>query len=195
MNIILKTIVLVIIAYILGSFSFGKLFAKWGRKINIYKVGDGTPDASNIYINISKWLGILVGILDFARAYLILYLADILFLEGNPVALLLVGMAVVIGSCFPFIYGFRGGRGVLAYTGFLFYFAPLPALIVSILLLMIFIFARQIRFIQYMIVILVPIIAFIFTATNRIDHPLYLVFTSILMGILNFLVSKRYREI
>lgn len=194
MNIIVKTIILIVIAYILGSFSFGRLFAKWGRKINIYKVGDGTPDASNIYNNISKFWGILVGVLDFARAYLIIYLADILFWEDESVPLLLIGMAVVIGSCFPFMYGFRGGRGVLAYAGLLFYFVPLPALIVSIILLIIFILAHQIRFIQYMTVILVPITAFIVTVTNKID-PLYLVFTSIFMGVLNFLVSKRYREI
>jgi glycerol-3-phosphate acyltransferase PlsY len=194
MNIILKAIILTVIAYILGSFSFGRLFAKWGRKINIYKVGDGTPDPSNIYNNVSKFFGILVGVLDFARIYLIVYLAESLFIKDHPELLLLIGMAVVIGGCFPFMHRFRGGRGVDAYTGLLFYFVPLPALIVSIILLIIFILARQIRFIQYMIVILVPITAFIVTTTNKIE-PLYLVFTSIFMGILNFLVSKRYREI
>ncbi len=193
MNIILKEIILVLIAYWIGSFSFARIFTKLFRNLNIYKVGNFIADASNVYHNVSKPLGILVWILDFIRIYISLWIVRILFLSEQPELLLLVGFAMIIGHCFPIMHKFSGGRGVVAYFGLLFYFAPLPTLIVGAIAILIVIFFHQVRFSQYMMVIVVPIACYIFK-TGKV-WARYLLLTSIIMGIINYFVSKRYGEI
>jgi len=193
MNIILKEIILVLIAYWIGSFSFARIFTKLFRNLNIYKVGNFIADASNVYHKVSKPLGILVWLLDFIRIYISLWAVHLLFLRHSPLLLLSVGFAMIIGHCFPIMHNFKGGRGVVAYSALLFYFAPLPAFIVGIASLLIALLFHQARFSQYMMVIVVPIACYIFK-TGKV-WARYLLLTSIIMGIINYFVSKRYGEI
>lgn len=193
MNIILKEIILVLIAYWIGSFSFARIFTKLFRNLNIYKVGNFIADASNVYHNVSNPLGILVWILDFIRIYISLWAVHLLFLRHSPLLLLSVGFAMIIGHCFPIMHNFKGGRGVVAYSALLFYFAPLPTFIVGIASLLIALLFHQARFSQYMMVIVVPIACYIFK-TGKV-WARYLLLTSIIMGIINYFVSKRYGEI
>ncbi len=193
MNIVLKEIILVLIAYWIGSFSFARILSKIFRNINIYKVGNFTADASTVYHNVSKPLGILVWLLDFARIYISLWIVHLIFLKHEPELLLLVGFSMTIGHCFPIMHNFKGGRGVVAYSALLFYFAPLPTFIVGIASLLIALLFHQARFSQYMMVIVVPIACYIFK-TGKV-WARYLLLTSIIMGIINYFVSKRYGEI
>ncbi|MBC8526947.1 MAG: glycerol-3-phosphate acyltransferase [Candidatus Cloacimonetes bacterium] len=201
MNIIIKEIILILLAYYIGSFSFARIITKIFRNLNICKVGDLTADATNVYRNVSKTLGIVVWILDFLRIYISLWFVWLVFLKNEPELLILVGFSMIVGHCFPIMHRFVGSRGVVAYIALLFFFAPYATLIVGIACLVILIFFRQIRFIQYMMVIMVPVVYYIL---RKIETPMlfshevnvkYLLLASIIMGILNFFVSKRYGEI
>ncbi len=197
--IILKTIIGVIVCYLIGSFSFAQFFAKRYRKVNIYKSGDHTADASNIYRNISKPVGIVVWLTDFLRVYLILWLGDKFFFSSAPIALLLVGFAIIVGHYFPIHNHFTGGHEIVTYVALLLYFAPLPTILVIVLSMLIILFFDQPRFATYLIVIFTPILYYTFqffqlTESNNIDAK-YLMITSIIMGIINFFVTKRTGEI
>ena len=61
---------IVVLAYLYGCFSTARIVAKGFRSLDIYKVGTGLADTENIYANISRPLGVLVGALDMAKAYL-----------------------------------------------------------------------------------------------------------------------------
>lgn len=200
MNIYLKEIILIIVCYLIGSFSFAAFFSKIYRKIDIYKSGDFTPDAGNVYRTVSKLLGILVWVMDFVRVYIIVWAIGYFLLPSYPILVLLVGFALIIGHYFPILHKFIGGHEEITYVAFLLYFAPLSTLCIIILsLLVIFIF-KQLRFAKYMIVILPPILSYIlnyFFATNKfakIDVK-YLFLTSICIGIISFLVSRKSRSV
>ncbi|HOH98237.1 MAG TPA: glycerol-3-phosphate acyltransferase [Candidatus Cloacimonadota bacterium] len=212
--IVIIAVLLIMLSYMYGCFSTARIVAKSARSLNIYKVGTGLSDTENIYTNISKSLGILVGALDVVKSYVYLLVVEFalrafsarVFPELEPLyshnIMLLYGLGMLAGHCLPLTNKFRGGRGIFTYMGFVAYFAFLPMLITTILAWILVVRFRQIRFAQYLIVIL-PVVLFqalyFFMPSVRYDLPPYFITimwgNALVMGILNFLVSKRLGEI
>lgn len=200
---VIAFITLLIISYFLGCFSTAKLITKSYKSMNIYKVGTGHPDTQNIFRNIDKSLGIFVGIVDFGKMFFYLVLLNFLLNHlpmvkaigeiGTVDHLLVFGFAAVIGHCLPLTHRFKGGRGIFTYIGFVTFFMPWPMIIIAAIALIIVIFFKQIRFAQYMIVLLPPLINFFFERDPVFLGKMFIV--AILMGIINFIVSKKLREI
>ena len=203
-----------ILSYFYGCFSTARIITKSFRSLNIYRVGTGLADTENIYTNISKSMGILVGALDLSKAYLFLLVVEFLLrmLDQNssylelgvlysPNLMLAYGIGMLLGHCLPYSHQFRGGRGIFTYMGFIAYFAFVPMLITVFLALILITRFHQIRFAQYTIVILPVVLFQLFYYLfdwYKPDLPVYfnsiLIVTAILMGVLNFLVSKRLGE-
>jgi len=194
---------LVTISYCLGCFSIARFIAKKYKSMNIYKVGTGHPDTENIYSNISKALGILAGVADFGKIYLYLFLIRFLILRFVPDLtsedimrnhfFLSLGFVMIIGHCLPASHHFKGGRGIFTYMGLVTFFAPYPMLIIAFLSLFLVIFFKQIRFAQYMIVLMPPFINFLFPGGKEFLGKMFIV--AIMMALINFFVSKRLGEI
>ena len=194
---------LIIVSYLLGCHSFSRLLAKSFRSLNIYKIGSGHPDTENIYSNVSKPLGILAGMMDFCKIYFYFYLIQWIFLKIYPAIsyaeiqqnpfFLTIGFFMLIGHCLPVTHHFKGGRGIFTYMGLVTFFAPYPMIIIAIIALLLILFFHQIRFAQYIIVLLPPFINFFFPGGKDFLGRMFIV--AILMGIMNFFVSKRLGEI
>jgi len=202
-------------AYFYGCFSTARMLAKMYRSLNIYKVGTGLADTENIYSNISRPIGVLAGALDILKAMLFLVVVETLLrlldvsgsiygidLLYNRSIMLLYGLAMLIGHCLPITHKFQGGRGIFTYTGFLLYFAPEPMFISLLLAWLLVVKYKQIRFAQYVIVILPVLLTHVFytfVPLFRRELPRYFVVIiwgiAIVMGLLNFIVSKKLGEI
>jgi glycerol-3-phosphate acyltransferase PlsY len=211
-------ILLILLSYFYGCFSTARIIAKSVRSLNIYKVGSGFADTENIYSNVSKPLGILVGALDVTKSYAYLFFLRYFLIMMDKMALppdmswlysqnmlLIYGIAMLIGHCLPLTNHLRGGRGIFTYMGFIAFFSFYPMLITGVLALLLIIIFKQIRFSQYLIVLLPVILTQLFSAFDEYlkllpSHIVSSLFTSkllgiaVLMGILNFLVSKRLKE-
>ena len=194
---------LLILSYLLGCFSTAKLLAKSYKSINVYKVGTGLPDTQNIYTNIDRTLGIFTGIVDFGKMFFYIVLLDFL-LNYPPITdvignigtnnhLLVLGFFMVIGHCLPVTHRFKGGRGFFTYIAFILYFAPFPMMIIILLAIILVVFFKQIRFAQYMVVMLPPFINFFFEDDSALLAKMFI--AALLMGIINFIVSKKLGEI
>ncbi|MBN2461652.1 MAG: glycerol-3-phosphate acyltransferase [Candidatus Cloacimonetes bacterium] len=203
---ILFFIGLILFSYLLGCFSAARLIAKTYRSLDIYKVGTGHPDTQNIYDNVDKALGIFTGVIDVGKIFFFLVLLNTLlhnsflneylpFLSriATKDHLLLIGFFMIIGHCFPITHHFRGGRGLFTYIGYITFFAPWPMFIMAFLALILVIFFKQIRFAQYMIVLLPPFLNFFFEKDAALLGKLFL--AAILLGIINYFVSKKLGEI
>ncbi len=193
MSLLIKEILLILAAYLLGSFSFTRLLTRFYSKVNIYKAGDFTTDPGNVYHHVSKAIGILCWFIDFMRVYLILFLTKYFFLKDNPFLLMLVGLAVVAGHYFPVIHSFVGGYSILPYIALLAYFAPIPTLFVAIISGIIILAYKQIRFSKYLMVIMVPIVSYFYNPLKNVKvDAKYLLLASVVMGVVNFLISRRH---
>lgn len=190
-----------ILSYGLGCFSTARLLAKSFKNLNIYKVGTGYADTENIYSNISKLLGILAGAIDILKVllYLILlaYIHSYLNFSENiltrDITLFIFGFFMILGHTLPITHGFKGGRGIFNYSGLILFFAPIPMISVLALSFILILFFKQIRFSNFIIVLLPPIIAFFCNLSHSV--LVMMAITAIIMGILNLIVSKQLGEI
>jgi glycerol-3-phosphate acyltransferase PlsY len=214
---IIVAVLLFLLSYWYGCFSTARVLAKSFRSLNIYKVGTGFADTENIYYNVSKPLGVMTGALDIVKSYAWLFFLKQILIVADQMAvppdlsklytcdmMMLYGVGMLIGHCLPLTQHLRGGRGILTYLGIMGFFVFYPAVITSLLaLLMVFGF-RQVRFAQYTIVILPVILTMLFSALPGLNmlNPMHMgsLFTLkllglvLLTGILNFIVSKKLGE-
>lgn len=201
MNFYLYIVLVSIASYFIGCFSTARMIAKSFRNMNIYKVGTGYADTENIFSNISKFLGILVGTIDVLKVYFYLHLLSFCHtylsfsdkMLTHDITLFIFGFFMILGHTLPVTHGFKGGRGIFNYTGLMLYFIPIPMIIILALCYVIIQFFKQIRFSNFIIVLLPPVISF-FSNTEHYLQVL-MVITALLMGLLNFIVAKRLGEL
>lgn len=201
---LLIPISIAILAYFCGLFSTARVLAKTFKYLNITKVGSGHADTKNIYSNVSKAMGVVVGILDIAKIYVFLYLVRYIltyilktpdFADDN--FLFIYGFFLILGHCFPFYNKFKGGRGIFTFAGYLGFFAPATILIVGIISTIIALGYAQYRAAKYFMVG-APVIASLIISTITQTTPgltLKIFIASLLMVIVNFIVSRKRKEL
>lgn len=114
------------IAYLIGSISFAVVVSKCMRLPNPHSYGSGNPGATNVLRTGNKLAAVLTLIGDALKGYLAVMLARMLLgeasLTSNLNSWLLCGVviAVFLGHLFPIFHGFKGGKGVATACGILF---------------------------------------------------------------------------
>ena len=193
-------ILLAVLSYAIGCWSTARLIAKTFRSLNIYKVGTGHPDTQNIFCNVDKSLGIFTGLVDFSKIYIYLFILRIMLSLmphtrhlTSDISLLFLGFMILVGHCLPVTHHFKGGRGVFTYMGMVMFFAPYPMLIAGVIGLIITLKFEQHRFVQYFYVLAPPFINLAFEDDGTFISMMLVL--AILMGIINYFVSKRRGEI
>lgn len=116
------SILLIIGGYLLGSVPSAYLLARWQRGIDPRKVGSGNVGASNLRLTVGLWATILVGVIDFAKGALPVWLCLRLGL-GVPTAYA-AGLAAVVGHNWSVWLNFQGGRGGATTIGIFFVAFP-----------------------------------------------------------------------
>lgn len=119
-------LLLIPIAYLIGSISFAVVVSKCMRLPDPHSYGSGNPGATNVLRTGNKLAAVLTLIGDALKGYLAVMLARVLLgdesLTSTLNSWLLCGVviAVFLGHLFPCFYGFRGGKGVATACGILF---------------------------------------------------------------------------
>ena len=117
---------LIILAYLLGSLSFGLLIARVYGGADLRRSGSGNIGATNVARLLGKTAGILTLFGDGAKGLVAVLLAQA---WGHASILPAVAALVaVLGHMFPLYHGFRGGKGVATALGVLLPTLPLPLL-------------------------------------------------------------------
>jgi glycerol-3-phosphate acyltransferase PlsY len=122
----------VIIAYALGGVPFGYLFVRFALNKDIRTMGSGNIGATNVHRSAGGKAGVIVLLLDILKGFLAVLIASALT-HGDPLALALAAVAVMIGHSFPVFLGFKGGKAVACFIGAFLFIAPLSLLAVAIL--------------------------------------------------------------
>jgi glycerol-3-phosphate acyltransferase PlsY len=118
----------VVVAYLLGSIPFGVVVARF-RHVDLRQVGSGNIGATNAARALGRKLGVLVLLLDAAKAYVPLQLCRNLFAGDARVSWILaaVAFAAFVGHLYPIFIGFKGGKGVATGFGIFLALAPMCA--------------------------------------------------------------------
>jgi len=119
----LKAIVLLIVAYLLGSIPFGYLITKYTTKKNLMEIGWKKNSGSNVFKNIGLWQGVFTFVFDITKGFLAVYLAQQFGL--SELLQVFCGVLAVAGHNWSIFLRFKGGRGLAALVGALYVISPL----------------------------------------------------------------------
>jgi glycerol-3-phosphate acyltransferase PlsY len=108
-------------SYLLGSIPFGFLLVWLVRKEDIRTTGSGNIGATNVLRSGAKKLGLLTFVLDGAKGYAAVMVAELLARGKDPTNLrhlaIMAGLFVILGHMFPVWLRFKGGKGVATAFG------------------------------------------------------------------------------
>jgi glycerol-3-phosphate acyltransferase PlsY len=119
-------------AYLLGSIPFGLLLGKLFGAADVRKAGSGNIGATNVARVAGPLAGILTLVLDAAKGSLAVLLAARLT-NGVALWMMIAGLCVLVGHCFPIWLGFHGGKGVATAAGVFLVLCP-PAFLGAVIL-------------------------------------------------------------
>jgi glycerol-3-phosphate acyltransferase PlsY len=129
----------VLMAYLLGSISFGVLASRLFRLPDPRTYGSGKPGATNVLRTGTKAAALLTLVGDTGKGWLSVALARYLAAEWgiSDAGVAAVGLAVFLGHLFPVFLRFHGGKGVATALGVLLGFNPWMGLAAAVTWLMV----------------------------------------------------------
>lgn len=188
----MNELLLICLAYLIGSVPTAVWISKWVYGIDIRDYGSGNAGATNTFrVMGSKW-GSIVMLVDVIKGivatslYIILpfYLTNELQRTNFMIAL---GLAAVIGHIFPIWASFRGGKGVATLLGMAIAIQPLvAACCIGVFLLVLFLT----RFVSLSSILAgISFMVFILFIFNE-REPLYRIF-AILVALMVVLTHQK----
>jgi acyl phosphate:glycerol-3-phosphate acyltransferase len=125
-------IILLILAYLLGSVSTAVLVGKVGFGIDIREHGSGNAGATNTFRVLGQKAGIIVMLGDILKGVIAVQLAQLqnVFPHGQDAFVnfqVVLGIASVFGHVFPIWSQFRGGKGIATLFGMILSIQPAAA--------------------------------------------------------------------
>jgi acyl phosphate:glycerol-3-phosphate acyltransferase len=145
-------ILVVLIAYLLGSIPTGFLVAK-ARGIDIRSVGSGNIGATNVFRILGKTAGVLVLLADAAKGWLAVFVVARLFSEWfYPAAgstarewfAICAGVGAILGHNYTCWLYFKGGKGIATSAGVLVALVPWPLLVILTIWIVVFALTRYV---------------------------------------------------
>ena len=103
-------------AYLLGSIPWGILITKIFARADVRKAGSGNIGATNVARVAGPAAGIATLVLDTAKGFLAVWIAG-RYSHDSAAWMMIAGLAVLAGHCFPVWLNFKGGKGVAAALG------------------------------------------------------------------------------
>lgn len=133
-----KTVIILISAYIIGSIPFALIVGKKIGGIDVRNYGSGNLGGTNAFRILGWKVGVPVIVADILKGMLATYLG--LRLGGETLGIL-AGIAAAVGHCYPLFANFKGGKGVAVGAGIFLIVAPKVILLAAVMfLLTLFIF-------------------------------------------------------
>jgi glycerol-3-phosphate acyltransferase PlsY len=145
-------ILVVVIAYLLGSIPTGFLVAK-AKGVDIRTVGSGNIGATNVFRILGTPAGIFVMLADAAKGWLaVFFVAPLVgrwfFPDASPLSMewfhLCAGIAAILGHNYTCWLHFKGGKGIATSAGVLLALVPVPLLIILSVWIIVFALTRYV---------------------------------------------------
>jgi len=119
-----------VVAYLIGSIPFGLVLTRMAGLGDIRAIGSGNIGATNVLRTGNKVLALLTLIGDTGKGAAAVCLMAHFDIATTTSASLLVGLAAILGHCFPIWLQFKGGKGVATTIGTVIAAAPMTGLFI-----------------------------------------------------------------
>ena len=162
----LRYIIIVVVAYLLGTVAAGKIVAKKMGHIDISKVGSGNAGTTNVLRTLGWIPSVLTLVGDVAKAVAAALVGKAI---AGETGMYISGVAVMVGHIWPVLYGFKGGKGIAAAFGFIIFTDPLTALLLFVEQVAVIALTRYMSLASILSCIMYPVFTMIFNWENRIN--------------------------
>ena len=165
-------IILIILAFLIGSIPSSVWIGRIFFKVDIRKMGSGNAGATNT-IRVLGWkAGIPVLIIDIFKGWIAVYIANFFLFDfvGNQFIYfkIILATSAVLGHIFPIYVGFHGGKGVATLLGVGIALFPLASLIIAGLFLVILFISRIVSISSIIASIAFPIVVIFILNTEEV---------------------------
>lgn len=138
----MRLVLIVIIAYLIGSIPFGYLIVRAKEGGDVRETGSGGTGATNVTRRAGRSAGVLTLILDALKGALAVFVAQ--FMLQTDWLTAAAAIAVIVGHIFPIWLGFKGGKGVATGVGVFLVLSPLAVLGAGVIFLAIVLLTKYI---------------------------------------------------
>ena len=171
----MKTALIIISCYLLGSIPFGYIVGKLFKKVDIREFGSGNIGATNVFRILGPSLASLVLIGDIGKGIFSIYLVQYLNID-NLLIITIAGLAVICGHDWSLFLGFKGGKGIATTFGVVFALNPTISILALIIWGVVVITTRYVSLSSIFAVISI----FIFTILFKQPYE-YIIFSAIIL--------------
>ena len=190
---LLRFILLIIGAYLVGSIPAGYLATKWYRGTDIRKVGTGKIGAANVLNSGSKWLAIPVALFDIGKGALVVWIARLIGLSAAQQVT--VGLFAILGHDWSIYLKFNsGGRGVFVSLGVITMISWKMGLIAFIAPYLLFAPFKQVALGVFSVFVSFPFLAYFFTGPLGVEDRLAITWGFAALGIIGLLARVAIRR-
>jgi glycerol-3-phosphate acyltransferase PlsY len=168
-------IVLLVLAYLLGSIPFGVIVGKLFYDVDVRRHGSGNVGTTNVFRVLGKRAGVAVMALDMFKGFLPALIASWLF---NPWAAIFIAAAPVVGHMYSVFLKGSGGKGVATGAGVVLALVPLAFVIIFVVWLTLIVITRYVSVASLVAAFLVPVLVIAF------DDPLPYCIAGVLVAII-----------
>ncbi|MBA7592147.1 Glycerol-3-phosphate acyltransferase [subsurface metagenome] len=171
----MKTALIIISCYLLGSIPFGYIVGKLFKKVDIRELGSGNIGAANAFRILGPSLASLVLIGDIGKGIFSIYLVQYLNID-NLLIITIAGLAVICGHDWSLFLGFKGGKGIATTFGVVFGLNPTISILALIIWGVVVITTRYVSLSSILAVISIFIFSILFKQPYE-----YIIFSAIIM--------------
>ena len=148
-------IIIVIVAYLIGSIPFGYLIVRKTMGADIRQTGSGGTGATNVSRRAGKAAGVLTLLLDAAKGCVAVVVAKAV--SGDDWVIAAAAIAALVGHIFPVWLSFRGGKGVATGVGIFLVLAPIAVLCAGVVFVAIVALTRYVSLGSITAAVLIPV--------------------------------------
>jgi glycerol-3-phosphate acyltransferase PlsY len=157
-------------AYLLGSIPFGLVLAKLFAGADVRKAGSGNIGATNVARVVGPVAGAFTLLLDCAKGAAAVLLAG-RFSSDSATWMMIAGLAVLIGHCYPIWLNFKGGKGVATAAGVFLVLSAISALGSILLFILVVAFWRYVSLASIAAAAAMPLLIYLLWAPHHAPPP------------------------
>ena len=110
----MKNLIILLLSYLVGSFSSAYIVGKVFKKIDIRNYGSGNAGATNALRVMGKKFGVLTFLMDFTKGILAVSIGIYI---GGDMGGAIAALFTVVGHNWPVFFKFKGGKGIATSIG------------------------------------------------------------------------------
>lgn len=164
-----------VVAYLIGSIPNGLILGKLFWQIDLREHGSKNIGATNAYRTLGAKPAALIFIMDLLKGIIGVWLGS--YMVGTPLAMILGGIAAIIGHNWSVFLKFTGGKGVATGLGVIAMLMPQVTIIVFITWIVIVYITKYVSLASIVAAAMVPICSYFF------NEPLEYICFSILAAV------------